>query len=150
LITVIGVIYVAGYVLPGAAELFAGLMPGVPPVPDWAIEQGTHENGWREVLPLIGWGAGGFASQVWYTYWVLGAGYGAAEGRGYGQAADPAALRRLTRIDAERIKGWCRVVYADATLAMVVGVVVTTSFVLAGAGVLGARELAPDGPEVAF
>lgn len=150
LVILLGVGYVAVRVFPGFGAVLGGLVPGVPEVPGWAVAQGLSANAWREILPLIGWGAGGFASQVWYTYWVLGAGYGAAEGRGYGQAADPAALRRLTRIDAERIKGWCRVVYADATLAMVVGVVVTTSFVLAGAGVLGARELAPDGPEVAF
>jgi len=37
---------------------------------------------------LLGWGAGGFASQVWYSYWVLGAGYGAAKGRKYGEPAD--------------------------------------------------------------
>src|SRR5690606_39277876 len=130
LITVIGVIYVAGYVLPGAAELFAGLMPGVPPVPDWAIEQGTHENGWREILPLLGWGAGGFASQVWYTYWVLGAGYGAAEGREYGVPADVTRLKSLTRLDAERLRGWCRVVYTDATIALLIGTVVTVSFLI--------------------
>src|SRR5690554_3404562 len=150
LITVIGVIYVAGYVLPGAAELFAGLMPGVPPVPDWAIEQGTHENGWREVLPLLGWGAGGFASQVWYTYWVLGAGYGAASGRSYGEPAPIEKLRRLGREEALRLKGWCRVVYADATLAMVIGIVVTSCFLIAGAGILRPLSLAPDRPQVAI
>ncbi len=149
-VILIGVGYVAFRVFPGFEVFVAGLVPGAAEVPAWAVASGAHTNPWREILPLLGWGAGGFASQVWYTYWVLGAGYGAAEGRGYGQPADVERLRRLTRVDAERIKGWCRVVYADATIAMLVGVTVTTAFLIAGAGVLGARELAPDGPEVAF
>lgn len=149
-VIVVGVAYVAVHVFPGFDAFLSGLVPGSAVVPEWAVAQGLSDNPWREILPLLGWGAGGFASQVWYTYWVLGAGYGAAEGREYGQPADVEALRRFTRVDAERIRGWCRVVYADATLAMVVGVVVTVSFLLAGAGVLGPRELAPDGPDVAF
>lgn len=149
-ITVLGVMYVAAFVFPDLGRLVAGLAPGVPDVPEWALAQGTHENAWREVLPLLGWGAGGFASQVWYTYWVLGAGYGAAQGRGYGEPAPIEKLRRLGREEARRLKGWCRVVYTDATLAMVIGMVVTACFLIAGAGVLGPRELAPDGPQVAI
>ncbi|HEV2125820.1 MAG TPA: Nramp family divalent metal transporter, partial [Chloroflexota bacterium] len=147
---VLGVGYVAVHLFPGVDTILAGLVPGRPSVPAWAVAQGVHENPWREILPLLGWGAGGFASQVWYTYWVLGAGYGAAEGRGYGVPADVQRLKSLTRLDAERLQGWCRVVYADATLAMIIGTAVTVSFLIAGAGVLGARELAPEGPSVAL
>ena len=106
----------------------------LPEVPAWALAQGVQANPWREIMPLLGWGAGGFASQVWYTYWVLGAGYGAAAGRGYGEPADTVALGRMTRASAEKVKGWCHVVYTDATIALVIGVVVTGAFVLAGAG----------------
>ena len=148
-VTVLGVFYVAVHVFPGMEAILLGLIPKPPGVPDWAVAQGVGVNPWRELLPLIGWGAGGFASQVWYTYWVLGAGYGAAEGRGYGQPADEAWLKRLTRLDAQRLKQWCRIVYADATLAMVIGTLVTLGFLIAGAGILGARGLAPDGPGVA-
>jgi hypothetical protein len=118
-------------------------------VPAWAVAQGISDNPWRELLPLLGWSAGGFASQVWYTYWVLGAGYGAAAGRRYGEPADVEALRQTTREGALKIRGWCRVVYADATLAMVIGTVVTAAFLVAGAGVLGPRQLAPEGASVA-
>ena len=149
-VIVLGVMYVAVHVFPGFSAFLNGLVPQAPVVPDWAVAQGASENPWREILPLLGWGAGGFASQVWYTYWVMGAGYGAAAGRDYGQPADVARLKALTREEATDVKGWCRVVYTDATLAMVVGVVVTVSFLLAGAGVLGPRELAPEGPEVAL
>lgn len=151
LVVVIGVLYVAVTVFPGMATIFQGLMCHVPVVPDWALKlKGVSENPWREILPLLGWAAGGFASQVWYTYWVIGAGYGASEGRGYGRPADTGMLKSMTAAAALKIKGWCHVVYADATLAMIIGVVTTGGFLLAGAGVLRPNQLAPDGPEVAM
>jgi Mn2+/Fe2+ NRAMP family transporter len=151
-IIVIGVLYVAYTVLPSGTQLLqAMVIPEVPEVPAWAVDRyGVSPNPWREILPLLGWAAGGFASQVWYTYWVLGAGYGAAQGRGYGRPAELMKLKNLTRGGAEKILGWCRVVYADATLAMIIGTVATCGFLLAGAGVLHVGEVAPQGPEVAL
>ncbi len=155
LIIVLGVIYVAGHVFPdlfpGFGEFLRSLSFGVPEVPQWAASmEKVSDNPWKEILPLLGWGAGGFASQVWYTYWVLGAGYGAAAGRGYGRPADVSSLRGMSREAAEKIKGWCRVLYVDATLAVVIGIVVTGAFFIAGAGVLGPKHLAPESNEVAF
>ncbi len=150
-IIILGVLYVACHVCPGFSELLRSFVPNVPAIPQWAIDAGAvSANPWEEILPLIGWGAGGFASQVWYTYWVLGAGYGAAAGRGYGKSADVSALRSMSRDSAEKIKGWCRVLYVDATLGLVIGTVVTGAFLMAGAGVLHPRQLAPKGNEVAF
>ena len=77
-IVILGVSSVAIKVFPSFGELLRGFFPTVPNVPSWALEQGVSPNPWGEILPLIGWGAGGFASQVWYSYWVLGAGYGMA------------------------------------------------------------------------
>jgi Mn2+/Fe2+ NRAMP family transporter len=149
-VVVIGVMYVAVIVFPGVEILIEGLKFKIPAVPDWALAiDGVDKNPWREILPLLGWAAGGFASQVWYTYWVIGAGYGATAGRGYGKPADEQMLRNMSVSDAKKIKGWQRVVYVDATIAMVIGVVVTAGFLLAGSGVLGAQHLAPDGPQVA-
>jgi len=151
LIVIFGVIYVAVHVMPGLTELLRSFSLRVPAVPDWALSiEGVKPNPWKEILPLLGWSAGGFASQVWYTYWVLGAGYGAAAGRGYGRAADISTLRRMTRDTAQKIKGWCRVLYVDATLAMVVGIIVTAAFLIAGAGVLRPNQIAPQGPQVAI
>jgi Mn2+/Fe2+ NRAMP family transporter len=145
LLIVGGALYAAVHVYPGLAELLRSLTFRLPPVPEWATTQGVGTNPWREIMPVLGWGAGGFASQVWYSYWVLGAGYGAAEGRGWGQPADVGALRGLSRPAAEKLAGWCRVVYTDATIALVIGVVVTSAFVLSGAGVLRPLRLAPRG-----
>jgi Mn2+/Fe2+ NRAMP family transporter len=148
LLIVGGALYAAVHVFPGVVPLLQSLSFQLPTVPGWAAEQGIQANPWREIMPLLGWGAGGFASQVWYTYWVLGAGYGAAQGRGYGEPADSDALSRMTREVAEKIRGWCRVVYVDATIALVIGVVVTSAFVLSGAGVLRPLHLVPKGDGV--
>ncbi len=148
-IIVVGTIYVAACVFPPLGDFVRSLVPNVPVVSGWAIEQGTKPNAWAEILPLIGWGAGGFASQVWYTYWVLGAGYGAAAGRSQGQAARVDKLRLMSSETAEKIRGWCRVLLVDASLAMVIAVVVTWAFLIAGTGVLRPRELAPEGATVA-
>jgi len=151
LIIVIGVLYVAVTVFPRFSEIMKSVILNIPLVPEWAqTKAGISDNPWREILPLLGWGAGGFASQVWYTYWVLGAGYGAAEGGGYGKPADLDKLKNTTKEVAEKLKGWCRVVYTDATIAMIIGNVVTVGFLLAGAGILRPQELAPKGPEVAI
>lgn len=149
-VVLLGAMTIALSVAPSAGELLAGLWPSVPDVPSWAREAGVSPNAWAEVLPLLGWGAGGFASQVWYTYWVMGARYGAAAVGSPGHAADPDALRGLTPDDARRLLGWRRLVTLDATAAMVVGVSVTAAFLVAGAGVLGPQRLAPEGAEVAL
>jgi Mn2+/Fe2+ NRAMP family transporter len=149
-IIVLGVLAVAINVFPPFNEFIRGFSMNVPDVPEWALASGVTANPWREILPLIGWSAGGFASQVWYTYWVMGAGYGATAGRNSGEPADLSALQSLTRASAEKIKGWCRVVYADATIAMLIGNIVTVSFLIAGAGILRPNQLAPEGPAVAM
>jgi len=150
IIIIVGVLYVAITVFPGFSTLFQSFIIDMPAVPEWARSHaGASQNPWKEVLPLLGWGAGGFASQVWYTYWVLGAGYGCAQDRQYGVPADVAKLHSMTRAGAERVRGWCRVVYTDATIAMVIGNVVTVGFLMAGAGVLRPLQLAPQGEEVA-
>jgi hypothetical protein len=66
-----------------------------------------------------------------------------------GQPADVVRLQNMTRKTADRIKGWCKVVYTDATLAMLMGTIVTSGFLIAGAGVLGPNQLAPQGTKVA-
>ena len=149
-IIVLGVLYVSLTVFPGIGTILKGLLFDVPTVPDWAlVNNGVQANPWREILPLLGWAAGGFASQVWYTYWVIGAGYGASAGRGYGKPADEHMLKTMSVATAHKIKGWCHVVYADASLAMIIGVATTVGFLIAGAGVLRPNHLAPEGPQVA-
>ncbi len=150
LIVVIGALYIAVRVFPSLAELMSGLTFKLPAVPEWAAaKESISTNTWQEILPVLGWGAGGFASQVWYTYWVIGAGYGATAGRGYGRPADEMSLKTMSIETAQRIKGWCRTLYVDSTFAMVLGVVVTAGFLIAGAGILRPEKLVPANSDMA-
>jgi Mn2+/Fe2+ NRAMP family transporter len=151
LLIILGTFWVAVSTWPGLGAVLHGLFGfHLPEYPDWMTPTGGNTSPWREVMPLLGWAAGGFASQVWYTYWVLGAGYGMAAGRGYGQPLDPEQLKALTPEDAQQLRGWRRVLTLDATMATSIGIVVTVAFMIAGAGVLGPMQLAPDGADVAF
>jgi len=150
LIIVIGAMYIAYRVFPGFAELGVGLTGKLPPVPEWAAATDTvSDSAWQEILPVLGWGAGGFASQVWYTYWVIGASYGATAGRGYGKSADVTSLRAMSKETAQRIKGWCYTLYVDSSIAMILGVLVTGAFLVAGAGILGVERLVPENSNMA-
>ena len=149
LIIIIGVLFVAGTVMPDMAALLRGFMFNIPDVPVWAIEKAQiSQNPWREILPLMGWAAGGFASQVWYSYWVIGAGYGVNSASVFGKPADSNLLSRMTIEEAEKLRGWNRVITIDATTAMIITTVVTLSFLIAGAGILKPNELAPEGADV--
>ena len=151
LLIIIGVFDVARATWPGWSAVLAGLFTfQMPEAPAWAQTPGqTPVTAWREVLPLLGWAAGGFASQVWYTYWVLGAGYGMAHGREYGRPLDPERLSALTADGARQLKAWRRIVTLDAVVALLLGTAVTAAFMIAGAGVLGPAHVAPQGPSVA-
>ncbi|MCA9449445.1 MAG: Nramp family divalent metal transporter, partial [Candidatus Omnitrophica bacterium] len=152
LLIIIGVLDVTIETWPGLATLANGIFGfHVPAVPDWAFpDMEVKPSPWAEILPLLGWAAGGFASQVWYTYWVIGAGYGMTAGRGYGKPLDPEQLKAVDEENANSLKGWCRVVSADATMGMLIGILVTLAFAIAGAGVLGPAQVAPEGNNVAF
>lgn len=148
---VIGTGAVAVKTWPGFGAVAEGLFGfAIPDTPTWAQGGSGNPSPWFEVLPLIGWAAGGFASQVWYTYWILGAGYGMAHGRGYGRPLDPARLAALTEDDARQIRHWRRLVTVDATMALTIGIGVSAAFLIAGAGILGPLQIAPDGPDAAF
>lgn len=150
LFVIVGVFYVCAHVMPAFTELLKDMVPHKPELADWVVRDNITDNPWKEVLPLLGWGAGGFASQVWYSYWVMGAGYGATRKNVYGIPADTQMLKSYTEEDAGRLKGWCRMIYYDSSFAMIIGILLTSGFLIAGAGILGPREIAPDGPQVAF
>jgi Mn2+/Fe2+ NRAMP family transporter len=151
LLIIVGTLAVAVRTWPGMGAVLGGMFGFHIPAPaDWALEQGlVTRNTVLEILPLLGWAAGGFASQVWYTYWVMGAGYGATRGRGWGKPLDEAALRAFTVEDATQIRGWRRVVTADASIALVIGAAVTAAFLLAGSSVLRPLHIAPNDVSIA-
>ncbi|MBL7645643.1 MAG: Nramp family divalent metal transporter [Candidatus Hydrogenedentes bacterium] len=146
-----GTVAVAWTTWPGFGAVLGGVFGfHLPQTPAWALDPGASASPWQEIMPLLGWAAGGFASQVWYTYWVIGAGYGMTGGRGYGKPLDEAELAALGEEELKRIGGWRRAVTVDAVSAVILGILVTMAFMIAGAGVLGPKQLKPDGAEVAF
>lgn len=146
-IILVGVLTVSVRIFPDLKEFLSGFIPANPHIPEWAKGQISNDNPWREVLPLIGWGAGGFASQVWYSYWVMGAGYGVAKGDEYGQPANTEKLRELNVSDAKKIMGWNNLVYKDATFGFIIGVIATLGFLIAGAGIIRPEKLLPEGEQ---
>ncbi len=150
IVIIIGTFYVTFKVFPGFSEIYKNLVPNIPKVPEWAIKKGVSINPWNEILPLIGWGAGGFASQVWYSYWIIGAGYGNAFKSEYGKPADEKYLKSINENDAKKIKKWCNVVYIDATVAMIIGTIITMSFVITGSEILRNLQIVPKGEQVAI
>jgi Mn2+/Fe2+ NRAMP family transporter len=150
-VIILGVLYIAMTVFPGWQEFISGFYFKIPEVPDWAVaKSGVDKNPWREVLPLMGWAAGGFGSQTWYSYWILGAGYGAAKNRPFGEPANVDYLKSLSREETGKIKGWFKVVYWDSAVAFLITTTLTLAFLIAGAGILRPEQIAPEGSQVAI
>jgi Mn2+/Fe2+ NRAMP family transporter len=150
-IMVVGVLYTGYRLIPSFGALISGLFAiQIPQVPAWAAEKYKVTNPLRELVPILGWAGGGFASQCWYTYWTLGAGYGMARLGRQGKAADESLLKEMSVEDATRVKGWLRMVRADTLMASFIGVVVIIGFVSSGAGVLHVKQILPAGAAVAL
>ncbi|MDH7500629.1 MAG: Nramp family divalent metal transporter, partial [candidate division NC10 bacterium] len=148
---VIGVMYTGYRLIPGLGTLLSGIFVfQTPEIPAWAAEKYKVTSSLREMLPILGWAGGGFASQCWYTYWILGAGYGMAKLGAQGKAAQESLLKEMSVEDAKRVKGWLRMVRGDTLMASLIGVVVIIGFVASGAGVLHPKEILPAGAAVAL
>ncbi len=72
-----------------------------------------------------------------YNYWCLEKGYAAYTGAGDN-----------SREWRQRAEGWIKVMYLDATVAMVVYTIVTAAFYLLGASILHGSDHIPEGNEV--
>lgn len=90
-------------------------------------------------IAIGAFGITGVASDeiIAYTYWCQEKGYSAYVGKNDGSAAWQA-----------RAKGWIKIMYLDALLAMVIYTVVTAAFYLLGASILHGREVIPDGTDL--
>lgn len=113
-------------VKPDPAEILAGFRPRF----DDAIDA-------REILPWLGFMLSGAAGMIWYSYWAVAKGYGAA-GSKHGARQTRAAGKDPAEVD--RLRGWLRQMTLDNTVA------VGGTFLIAGAFlVLGAELLRPEG-----
>lgn len=112
----------------------------------YAIQWEDIETGLQFSLPkeavAVAFGAFGITGVggdeiIAYTYWCLEKGYAAKTG----PPEDTEAYE-------ERAKGWMKVMYLDAILAMIVYTLVTAAFYLLGAAVLHAQGEVPQGYEM--
>ncbi len=110
-----------------SANLFQGIVPSIPA---------------DTALLLIAMGAFGITGVggdeiMAYNYWLIEKGYAAYTGP-VNQSAEW----------ERRAKGWIRIMYWDASLAMVAYTAMTVMFYLLGAAVLNRQGLVPDGDEL--
>jgi Mn2+/Fe2+ NRAMP family transporter len=71
-----------------------------------------------------------------------------AHERKWGEPADETQLKSMTRAQAEEVRPWLNVLTVDATVACVIGAMVTSAFLLAGAGILGSEHVVPSKNEL--
>ncbi len=111
------------------------------------IMEGLRFNLSGEIVGIaIGaFGITGVASDeiIAYNYWCIEKGYAAYTGPPQ-ETGDPTGKADRKR----RAQGWIKVMYLDATVAMIIYTVVTVAFYLLGAAVLHNRGDIPQGNEV--
>lgn len=112
----------------------------------YAFSLNDIANGFRFQLPqgmvILAIGAFGITGVgsdeiISYNYWCLEKGYAAHAG-----------LNDGTKEWKERAKGWIKVMYLDAIVAMVVYTSVTAAFYILGASILHGKTAVPEGNEV--
>jgi Mn2+/Fe2+ NRAMP family transporter len=120
-------------VRPDLGDLAAGLRPRLAPGIDHA-----------EILPWLGFMLSGAAGLIWYSYWTVAKGYGAAADRAGAKSGDRGGAR-----DSERLRGWVAQMTLDNTVAVVGTFLVAGAFLVLGAELLRPQNLVPEEQRVA-
>ena len=133
----------AGSVFPGFSAISRGLTPSFPSNIDIPF-----------VLPWVGTILAGSMGIIWYSYWAATRGYGGGvEGLRHGEHEEDgdesgrAPIPRAERL--RRLALWIRTMSNTATVGVLAGTLVITSFLVLGAELLGPRNLVPSGVDVA-
>ncbi|MEM4557569.1 MAG: Nramp family divalent metal transporter [Desulfurococcaceae archaeon] len=115
--------------------------PGIEPVPPAAIVS---------ILPVLAWAAGGSASHIWYSYWIVGSKlFGMARYGEWGKPGDVGKYKEFTDEDWVYMRGWIRTQFVDSFFSSILTIVIIAGFFIAGAGVLAPRQLLPGGVKLA-
>jgi Mn2+/Fe2+ NRAMP family transporter len=117
-------------VKPDLAELARGLRPRLPDAIDYS-----------EILPWLGFMLSGAAGLIWYSYWTVE--------KGYGAAGDRTGAKRLAEQDTARLRGWVAQMTLDTTVAVVGTCLVAGAFLILGAELLRPHGLVPEEQRVA-
>jgi Mn2+/Fe2+ NRAMP family transporter len=107
---------------PPLSDMAAGLVPNVP------------EESLRELIPLLGWSGAGAMGTIWFSLWTKASGRGASRVIDNPSAGEVGAIR-----------GWISTNRVDLVVNMILTVVLTVGFIIAGAMILNPLGIVPEG-----
>lgn len=121
---------------PDTAAMLRGLRPQL----DGGIDA-------AEILPWLGFMLSGAAGMIWYSYWTVAKGYGAAGARS--SRARGKTPHAIAEGDIERLRGWLRQMTLDNSVAVAGTFLIAGAFLVLGAELLAPRGLVPEEDRVA-
>jgi Mn2+/Fe2+ NRAMP family transporter len=128
--------FTAALLFPGIGTLAGGLVPRLP----------ANIN-FIELLPWLGFLMSGAAGLIWYSYWIIARGYGAAR-PGLDDEEKPLDSSILDREGMIRLKGWVRVMTLTISVASALVLLLLIAMLILGSQLLRPEGLLPGGPEV--
>ncbi len=144
LLLMIMVIVAAVVVSPNVSDVVSGMKPSWPSDPDLYI-----------ILPWVGTILAGSMGILWFGYWTATRGFGGGiespdeDDECEHSASSEDANRPDEAARQERAQGWIKVMTGAATLGVIGGLVVITSFLILGAELLAPEGKVPKGAGVA-
>ncbi len=141
-------------IFPGIGTLAAGLIPSLPP-----------DVNFSELLPWLGFMMSGAAGLIWYSYWLVTRGYGAAYYRFKGDReapasesdemefgdiveTDPLDTSNITPEEKKHLHSWISTMTFSTIFAGSIVLILLISLLILGAQLLGPLRLVPEGPAV--
>lgn len=161
LVITIALVTAAILIFPGINILAAGLIPSLPPNVNFS-----------ELLPWIGFMMSGAAGLIWYSFWLVTRGYGAAYYR-FREAeetkviksmeseltaderkfevieeTEPLDISNITTEEKKQLKGWINIMTFSTTVAASIVLILLIALMILGAQLLRPAGLVPEGPAV--
>lgn len=126
-------------VFPPAGDLASGLIPTIPENLDPYF-----------ILPWLGFILAGAAGIIWFSYWVVAAGYGGEVHDDEEERAEKKEERQLSHEELiARLHRWQVVMRNTAIIAIFSGGLILISFLILGAEILRPEGIVPEGIAVA-
>ncbi|MGB3802246.1 MAG: Nramp family divalent metal transporter, partial [Lewinella sp.] len=136
IVLAVAAIVSASTVLPGGAEMMAGLVPQLPP-----------ETDFQEVLPWLSFMLAGAAGMVWYSYWLTAGEFGLnLEVNDANTLPDP---ERWSDAQIDKLRSWLKEMNLDLGLGVLGGFLIVLAFLILGAELLRPAGIVPERDEVA-
>ncbi len=161
LIITIALVIAAILISPGIEVVATGLIPALPP-----------DINYSELLPWIGFMMSGAAGLIWYSFWLVTRGYGAAYYRfqkaegdvkreswmelSDGEEAEFKVIEETEPLDTsdisaeekKQLKSWINMMTFSTTVAASIVLILLIALMVLGAQLLRPAGLVPQGPEV--